>query len=528
MSRSVPTPLDDERPPSLWWSMWKRFLIGAMLIVLVSGAATAAVALNTANKVAGDLFNKLNQVAAPKGLVKAPEYEGAPATYLVLGSDRRAASKDSLDRTDPPHSDTILLVRFDPSQGQTSVLSIPRDLLVNIKASTGQYYPQEKINAAYTYGAMLGGVRGSMLLAAETIKHEVFPGLELNGIIDVNFKGFIQVVDTLGCVYVNVDHRYLHLHDEGGEEYSEINLQPGYQKLCYNNALSYVRYRHGDSDFVRVARQQDFLRDLREQISPTDVAGQLDKVAKAVGHAIVTSGFSSSADQLIELAKLIGFSQSKPLRQVKFRAGNANAAIKGGSYVTSTPELERATLEDFLHGDQKVSAPKPAATTTSSHGHSSHGHHHKSAAPSNASLGLYPTPSTGDDELVKESVKVPFSVLYPGLETGPAIQQPARAYDLRDNDHHLRHAYIVPFQQNGLGGYYDFEGSDWLNPPLVAHPSETRKIGHTDYRIFADGEHIHMIAWREGKVLYWVVNTLLEDLTNQQMLGIARSAQPLH
>ena len=107
-----------------------------------------------------------------------------------------------------------------------------------------------------------------MVLAAETIEHQVFPGLKLNGIVDVNFAGFIKVVDTLGCVYVNVDHRYYHVNGGGEENYSEINLQPGYQKLCYDNALSYVRYRHGDSDFVRVARQQDFLRDLREQISP--------------------------------------------------------------------------------------------------------------------------------------------------------------------------------------------------------------------------------------------------------------------
>ena len=520
--------MDDERPPSLWLGMWKRFLIGGVLIVLLSGGATATVTLNTATGIAHDIFSPLNQIGAPKGLV-TPEYNGGPQTYLILGSDRRAASKDALDRTDPPHSDTILLVRFDPEQGQTSVLSIPRDLLVNIKASTGQYYPQSKVNAAYTYGAMLGGTRGSMVLAAETIEHEVFPGLKLNGIIDVNFAGFIKVVDALGCVYVNVDHRYYHINTGAPEEnYSEINLQPGYQKLCYNNALSYVRYRHTDSDFVRVARQQDFLRDLREQISPENVAGQLDTVAKAVGHAIVTAGFSSSADQLIQLAKLIAFSQSKSLRQVKFRAANSNFSLKGGSYVTSTPELEQATLADFLHGRQKVSAPSPQSAPTTSKGHAAHGHHHASSVPSAASIGLYPTSSTGDNELVKESVNVPFRVLYPGLESGPAVQQPARAYTLLDNDNHLRHAYVVPFQQNGLGGYYDFEGTDWLNPPIVAHPSETRRIGHTDYRIFSDGSHIHLVAWRHGSVLYWISNTLLEDLTNEQMLGIARSAQPLH
>src|SRR6202162_158709 len=186
--------MDDERPPSLWLGMWKRFLIGGVLIVLLSGGATATVTLNTASGIAHDIFSPLNQIGAPKGLV-TPEYNGGPQTYLILGSDRRAASKDALDRTDPPHSDTILLVRFDPEQGQTSVLSIPRDLLVNIKASKGQYYPGEKINAAYTIGSQLGGAKGGMVLAAETIEHQVFPGLKLNGIVDVNFAGVISVVD---------------------------------------------------------------------------------------------------------------------------------------------------------------------------------------------------------------------------------------------------------------------------------------------------------------------------------------------
>ena len=98
----------------------------------------------------------------------------------------------------------------------------------------------------------------------------MLPGLKLNGIIDVTFAGFIRVVDSLGCVYVNVDHHYFNENNGTPEtDYTSINLQPGYQKLCYENALDYVRYRHTDSDFVRVARQQDFLRALREQAPPT-------------------------------------------------------------------------------------------------------------------------------------------------------------------------------------------------------------------------------------------------------------------
>src|ERR1700721_1958358 len=177
---------DDERAPALWRGMWMRFLIGGVLIVLLAGGATATVALNTASGLAHEIFPAANQITAPKGLV-TPEYSGGPQTFLILGSDRREGSKDNYDKEAAPHSDTILLVRFDPEQGQTSVLSIPRDLLVNITTPSGQVDVDQKINAAYTIGSQIGGVNEASVLAAETIKREVFPGLRLNGIIDVNF-----------------------------------------------------------------------------------------------------------------------------------------------------------------------------------------------------------------------------------------------------------------------------------------------------------------------------------------------------
>jgi len=519
--------MDDERPPSLWWGMWKRFLIAGVLIVALSGAATATVALNKLTTLADEVFPHLSHISAPKGLI-TPEYGGGPQTFLILGSDRRSGSKDVEERESAPHSDTILLVRFDPEQGQTSVLSIPRDLMVNIRAPNGEVYEHEKINAAYTIGSKFGGANGASVLAAETIVREVFPELEgkLNGIVDVNFAGFIKVVDTLGCAYVNVDHRYYNENVGSTEtDYTSINLEPGYQKLCYENALDYVRYRHTDSDFVRVARQQDFLRDLRGQINPADELGQIDTVAKAVGHAIRTN-FPATPEELVLLSKLIAFSQSKPLRQVKFLAANVDAQFGGGDYVTSTPELEKETLQKFLNGREQLqlpSVPRPKKHS-SSHHHSSH--HSSGFNP--ASIDLYPTTSAGEAELVKASPEIPFPVLYPSLQTGPAEQQQVRAYPLKNQQNIRHHAYVIVFAENAtLGGYYDFEGTDWLNPPLFAH-ARTQVIGAHTYEFVNDGSHIHVVGWRQGNVLYWVTNTLLEELSNSQMLAIAKSAQPLH
>jgi polyisoprenyl-teichoic acid--peptidoglycan teichoic acid transferase len=494
--------------------MWARFAIASLLIILLSGAATATFALNKVTNIANEVFPRVNQIHAPKGVIAAA-YDGAPETFLLIGSDKRAQSKDSFDRSDPPHSDTLLLVRLDPQLGQTSVLSIPRDLLVKIVTESGQEYYPEKVNAAYTIGSYEKGTDGGALLAAETIEHLL--GIKLNGVIDATFSGFIRVVDALGCVYVNVDHRYLHTEAEEGD-YSTINLQPGYQKLCYESALSYVRYRHDDSDFVRVARQQDFIRSLREQVSPTNLLGQIDTVSRAVGRAITTN-FSNSASELIKLTKLIVFSQQKPLRQVKFRFSSDNYSLDGASYVTATPQEIEETVHDFLYGDQKVTIPHSDG--------SSHHHRGSKASISPAAIGLYPTASSGRSQAFTEAIGVPFPVLYPRLQTGPAIPQGTRAYTLKDLQGHEHHAFIEVFQQNTQGGYYDVEGMDWTNPPLISHANETETLGGRHYVFVNDGSHIHVIAWREGGVLYWVNNTLLEDLSNSQMINIAQSVKSL-
>jgi LCP family protein required for cell wall assembly len=505
--------------------MWKRFALAGVLIVALSGAATATVALNKITTLADEVFPKLSKIDAPKGLV-TPEYGGGPQTFLILGSDRRSGSKNVEERDSSPHSDTILLVRFDPEQGQTSVLSIPRDLMVNITTPSGQVDPEQKINAAYTIGSQIGGPNEASVLAAETIKREVFPELTLNGIIDVNFKGFIEVVDTLGCAYVNVDHRYLHEKGENGEEYTTIDLEPGYQKLCYEDALDYVRYRHDDSDFVRVARQQDFLRDLREQIDPSNELGQIDTVAKAVGHAIRTN-FPASASELILLSKLIAFSQAKPLRQVKFLTTNVDDQVNDVDYVTSSPELEKETLDTFLNGHEELRLPASTTAGRRASGHGHHAHSRHSSGPSAAALNLVPTSSAGEDEVVKAAPEVPFPVLYPTLQTAGAEQQQVRAYPLKNQQSIRHHAYVVVWRQNQIeDGYYDFEASDWLNPPLFAH-ARTQVIDGRNYEFVDDGAHIHAIGWRSGNVLYWLTNTLLEELSNSQMLAIAKSAQHL-
>ncbi|HTR72790.1 MAG TPA: hypothetical protein VMG80_04265, partial [Solirubrobacteraceae bacterium] len=216
------------------------------------------------------------------------------------------------------------------------------------------------------------------------------------------------------------------------------------------------------------------------------------------------------------------FSQTKPLRQVKFKAANVDAQVAGGSYVTSTPGLEQATLEEFMNGHEQLRLPAPKPTHSSSH---HHGHSHPAHGFSARALGLQPTSSAGNNEVVKAAVEVPFPVLYPAFQTISAEQEQARAYTLKDQQNNLRHAYVVVWHV-GIGGYYDFQGADWPNPPLFAH-ARTQAIDGHEYWFVNDGPHIHVIGWRSHKVVYWITNTLLEELSNQQMLTLAKSAQPL-
>jgi hypothetical protein len=69
---------------------------------------------------------------------------------------------------------------------------------------------------------------------------------------------------------------------------------------------------------------------------------------------------------------------------------------------------------------------------------------------------------------------------------------------------------------------------NWTNPPIIDHPQREQTIGGRRYLFISDGSHVNLIAWRQYGALYWVNNTLQENLTNRQLLALAESVQPLH
>src|SRR4051795_2067123 len=124
------------KPKRFWW----RFVLASFLTVAVSAATTATAVLVYLDDVASAIEEndpvqkKLDRFLADAG--------GGAQTFLVIGSDKRANEEE-----DPGRSDTTMLVRLDPDQGLISMMSIPRDLKVEIPG-----YGTGKFNEAYSYG----------------------------------------------------------------------------------------------------------------------------------------------------------------------------------------------------------------------------------------------------------------------------------------------------------------------------------------------------------------------------------------
>lgn len=179
-----------------------------------------------------------------------PVEPGKPINIVLIGSDSRGQ-----ETGDPGRSDSIILVHMDNQLGFISMLSFARDLYVNIPG-----VGTDKINAAYTYGEQRG--TGGPAKVIETVQE--LTGQRVQAYVNVDFKGFATLVDDIGGVYIDVDRRYFN-DNSGPEKYEMIDLEPGYQKLGGDDALDYVRYRHTDSDFARIVRQQTFLSELKRR-----------------------------------------------------------------------------------------------------------------------------------------------------------------------------------------------------------------------------------------------------------------------
>ena len=281
---------ESEGVTRLGWDMWKRFLIGAVLVILLSATAVASGVLLQVHDTIAVFQNESTPIPGIKNELDKVD-PGGPQTILVLGSDGRYGEKGI-----PVRSDTMIVVRLDPDKNATAVMSIPRDLKVEIPG-----HGSGKINTAFA----LGGPR----LSVRTVK--ALLSIPISHVVNVNFNGFQRAVNRLGCVFVDIDRRYF--NDRGGPGgYATIDIKPGYQKLCGSDSLDYVRYRHLDDDFVRAARQQDFLRQAKGQIGLGKVFGDRKELLRIFGRYTDTDIARDNDAAILRLIKLAYDSTKQP------------------------------------------------------------------------------------------------------------------------------------------------------------------------------------------------------------------------
>ncbi len=487
--------IPDSRRGALW-----RFALGAMIVVIFTAATTAVAGLLQFKQLAADIGVS---PAISKAHVTIPN-PGEPQTILVIGSDHRAGEPFAAANTD-----TMILVRLDPSSSTINVISVPRDLKVDIPQTGGLI--TSKLNAAYSIG-------GPNLLI-RVLRTQVFPHLRVNHIIDVNFAGFSALVNAIGCVYTDVDHRYF--NNTALTNYSSINLQSGYQKLCGADALSFVRFRHTDSDIVRSARQQDFIRWAKDQYGPATLVNNRDRLLRIFGQHTQTDPDLHSVDGLINLFNLVAFSAGHAIRQVKFPAillpcGPAAAGAQTPCYVTADPGAEAQAFRAFMTPTQAAQA-KPASAG------------HNGGSRRIALAGL--TDDVADGKTQAAALGHPGLPIYAPrlIGQGSSYESPSpgeypRAYTLRDLNHRSHAAYRLTLVVNpSLGQYYGIEGMTWQHPPILGSPTKTKFVAGKRLELYANGGKLSVVAWRTARAVYWVSNTLTDDLTNSQMVGIAAS-----
>jgi LCP family protein required for cell wall assembly len=527
-SARKPGPDGDGTEPPKKKRYWWRFSLASLIIVAVSAAATASAVLLYINSIAEALGHneKLSKIVHSE---LQDVNGGEPETILILGSDKRAGEEEEGERG---RSDTTILLRLDNEKNLISVMSIPRDLKVEIPE-----YGTDKFNAAYS--------DGGPKLTLKVVKE--LTGLKINHVVNIDFLGFVRAVDAIGCVYTDVDRRYYHsnvgLPPE--EQYSEINIQPGYQKLCGVKALQYVRYRHTDTDIVRSARQQNFLSQARHQVSPTDLITDNHNLVDILTE--YTTSDIKDGTELLTLLDLLYEVRGAEVNQVHFPAELGPSFVYAGS-----DEIHHA-VKEFLGESgyearkfpEDKSAAKKAEKKKKGKGEkkpkkAGHGKKHKKkkhTPPGGDELVPASEIGEAEGESAARHVGGGFPIFYPTRlpygayfeETNPYehVVDP-RVYHLKDKDKERHGAYrmVGVYRPEYEYTYFGVQGiHGWEDPPILSDPTETRTVNGREYSIYTDSGKIKLVAWHRGENSYWISNSLQQSLTNEQMMGIAESSK---
>jgi len=222
-----------------------------------------------------------------------PAWQGTDRINVVLlGMDQRPEERNA---GVPTRTDTMMLLSIDPVNKSAAMISFPRDLWVQVPG-----LGEERINAAYRFGELRASGGGGAAMVARTIEQNF--GVPAPYYAAVDFGGFQELVNTLGGIAIDVP-RPVKDDEYPTEDYGleRVYFAPGPQVMDGASALKYARTRHADSDFSRMARQQQVMLAMRDRALRLNMLPRIPSLLDQGVRAVQTN---LTPTELLSLAKL--------------------------------------------------------------------------------------------------------------------------------------------------------------------------------------------------------------------------------
>ena len=439
---------------------------------------------------------------------------GEPQTILIIGSDKRLGMQG---RPGPLRHDDPAARR--PRQG-------PDRAAVDPARPEGQHpgVGIGKFNEAYPSGGPE---------ALQVVKQ--LTGLDINHVVNINFTGFADAVDAIGCVYIDVDRHY-YIPPERPSSTPRSTSRPATSGCAASRRSQYVRYRHTDNDLVRSARQQDFLREARQKLPPETLIRERNELLDIFTNTRPRT--SATPVPLLELLKTFVGVQSAPVREVHFPAELGDGTSLRDRLAVGDQEGGRTVPRHRGHarrapvgrgqpaglgrrqgpggGGKGGGKNKPGRTTSSARRWTTPPHRARSSAHQIAVKKRKDGKPMIDFPIYYPTRLVPGSTVI-GTRARSRSTAPTRTSSTATRWSSTYRA------RRGFDEYYGVSGTDWVDAPILDNPSETRTIDGKEYLLFYDGDRLRLVGWKTKDAAYWVDNTLLQSLDEGQMLSIATS-----
>jgi LCP family protein required for cell wall assembly len=323
---------------------WRQALsdVDAMIVPTVSLPPTATPApapVAEQPSKSGPVITTVQPTDVPP-IVAAPDSD-EPINILLLGSDTRP--DQGVTRTD-----AMILVHINPASGRVSLLSLPRDLWVQIPG-----FGHQRINAAYPIGEKQLGPGYGGALAKETLSGLV--GVPVQHFLLVDFEGFKKVIDTIGGITIDVP-KAIDDPSYPTDDYQTIavHFNPGPQHLDGEHALIYARTRHADSDFGRNQRQQQVLMAIFQSVRDQGLLSQLTNLDDYTGALRDYVRTDISRSDMLRLARMAGGFKSDSIQRYAIGPDMVVGLEQPATFAADPKALRQVVAE--MTGDAGVEA----------------------------------------------------------------------------------------------------------------------------------------------------------------------------